>query len=96
MSEERLSRIEQKIDQLTDTGMSNQITMARVEEKISDLEVRRSESHERVNRISSSIDEIEVNVTEVSTKVDLTTKFLWAITAAIATACLGLLVQWMG
>lgn len=96
MSDERLLRIEQKIDKLTETEMANQITMARVEEKISDLEVRRSESHERVNRISSSIDDIEARVTEVSTKVDLTTKFLWAITATAGTAVVGQIVQWMG
>lgn len=81
-TEERLSKIEEKIDKLSDTL----IALARVEEKISDLEIRRAESHERVNRLSSSIDRIETKCTQMSAKVELSNKIIWGLSATVVVA----------
>lgn len=81
-TEERLTKIEEKIDKLSDTL----IALARVEEKISDLELRRAESHERVNRLSNSIDRIETKCTQMSSKVELSNKIIWGLSAAVMAA----------
>lgn len=81
-TEERLSKIEEKIDKLSETL----ITLARVEEKISDLEIRRAESHERVNRLSASVDRIETQCTQMSAKVELSNKIIWGLSATVVVA----------
>lgn len=83
-TEERLSKIEEKIDKLSETL----ITLARVEEKISDLEIRRAESHERVNRLSASVDRIESQCTEMSAKLELSNKIIWGLSAMVVAAFL--------
>lgn len=82
MSEERLLRIEEKIDRLTEVT----VTLARVESKIQDLETRRSEAYERVNRLSASIDDVDERVTALGARMDLMSKILLGIGLAIVTA----------
>ena len=83
-TEERLSKIEEKIDKLSETL----ITLARVEEKISDLEIRRAESHERVNRLSASVDRIESQCSHMSAKLELSNKIIWGLSAMVIAAIL--------
>jgi uncharacterized coiled-coil protein SlyX len=77
----RLNRIEEKIDKMTDAIVS----LARVEEKIEDLETRRAEQHERMNRLSGKIDNIETHVTTLVEKVAYMQKFVWIVLGTIAT-----------
>ena len=81
MEEERLQRIEEKLDMLTDVIVG----MARVEEKIEDLETRRSESHERVNRISARLDCIETGQASVNAKLGTIEKAVWFMVAGALT-----------
>ena len=72
---DRLDRIEQKIDKLSDAIVS----LARVEEKIADLEVRREEQHDRLNKLSKKIDSIDTHVTSLVEKVSVMQKVGWII-----------------
>ena len=58
--EQRLARIEDKIDKLSDA----MIDLARAEEKLINIEKANSQHFERMNRFSSRMDEIEDNVQE--------------------------------
>ena len=82
MSEDRLQRIEEKLDKLADVIVG----MARVEEKIADLEIRRSESHERLNRMSQKMDKIETEVVSMRERMNGMTKIMWVIGVGIITA----------
>ena len=82
MSEDRLQRIEEKLDKLADVIVG----MARVEEKIADLEIRRSESHERLNRMSQKMDKIDSEVVSMRERMNVMTKIMWVIGAGIVTA----------
>jgi len=82
MSEDRLQRIEEKLDKLADVIVG----MARVEEKIADLELRRSESHERLNRMSQKMDKIDSEVVSMRERMNVMTKIMWVIGAGIMTA----------
>lgn len=82
MSEERLQRIEEKLDKLADVVVG----MARVEEKIIDLETRRAEGHERLNRISSKMDDIDHHVISMRERMNVISKVMWLIGAGVITA----------
>ena len=58
--EQRLARIEDKIDKLSDA----MIDLARAEEKLINIEKANSQHFERMNRFSARMDEIEDNVQE--------------------------------
>ena len=77
MEDDRLQRIEEKLDKLSDVIVG----MARVEEKIEDLETRRSESHERVNRISARLDCIETGQASANAKLETIGKAVWFMVA---------------
>lgn len=83
-TEDRLFRIEEKIDKLTDLTVS----LARVESRLEDLEDRRLENHERVNRLSKSMDDINNRTLELDTKVNVGVKALWFLAAAVTTSIL--------
>ena len=72
---DRLGRIEEKIDKLSDAIVS----LARVEEKIADLEIRRGEQHERLNNLSKKIDSIDTHVTSLVEKVSVMQKIGWIV-----------------
>jgi len=82
VSEERLQRIEEKLDKLADVVVG----MARVEEKIIDLETRRAEGHERLNRISSKMDDIDHHVISMRERMNVISKVMWLIGAGVITA----------
>ena len=82
MSEDRLQRIEEKLDKLADVIVG----MARVEEKIADLELRRSESHERLNRMSQKMDKIDSEVVSMRERMNVVSKVLWVMSAGVITA----------
>lgn len=78
---DRLSRIEQKIDKLSDAI----VQLARVEEKIADLEVRREEQHQRLNNLSKKIDSIDTHVTTLVEKVNIMQRVGWIIVGVFVT-----------
>lgn len=81
MNEDRLQRIEEKLDKLADVIVG----MARVEEKIADLETRRSESHERLNRVSQRLDCVETGQATANAKLGTIEKVVWFIAAGMLT-----------
>ena len=82
MSEDRLQRIEDKLDKLSDVVVG----MARVEEKIVDLEVRRAEGHERLNRMSAKLDDVDAHVISMRERMNVISKVVWLIGAGVITA----------
>jgi uncharacterized protein (DUF342 family) len=78
---DRLSRIEQKIDKLSDAI----VQLARVEEKIADLEVRREEQHQRLNNLSKKIDSIDTHVTTLVEKVNVMQRVGWIVLGVFVT-----------
>lgn len=78
---DRLSRIEQKIDKLSDAI----VQLARVEEKIADLEVRREEQHQRLNNLSKKIDSIDTHVTTLVEKVNIMQRVGWIVVGVFVT-----------
>ena len=81
---DRLERIESKLDQLTDA----MITLARAEEKLAGLKQDHDRSFERMNRLSQKLDEIERKVDENAHTVAIINKLFWvaivAVTGSIA------------
>lgn len=86
-SNERLDRIEDKIDKLSQAI----VALARVEEKIADLEQRRFEQHERLNKISSNMDNLTVRIVGMCEKQNNNTKISWFLFTILIT---GLVVQY--
>ena len=82
MSEERLQRIEDKVDKLADVVVG----MARVEEKIQDLETRRAEGHERLNKMSKKLDDVDAHVISMRERMNVISKVMWLIGAGVVTA----------
>lgn len=82
MSEERLQRIEDKVDKLADVVVG----MARVEEKIQDLETRRSEGHERLNRMSRKLDDVDAHVISMRERMTIISRVMWIVGAGVITA----------
>ena len=78
---DRLSRIEQKIDKLSDAI----VQLARVEEKIADLEVRREEQHQRLNNLSKKIDSIDTHVTTLVEKGNVMQRVGWIVLGVFVT-----------
>lgn len=81
-TENRLDRIEEKIDKLADA----MIAMARAEEKINALNDDHTRMYERLNRLSSKLDDIEKKVDDNSRTVSLINKIVYAaVVAAVGT-----------
>lgn len=85
LGERRLTRIEEKIDKLSE-GM---VTIARAEEKINAMESDRKIQINRLNRFSEKLDIIEKKVIDASKTMEVLNKLFWiacmAIAAAVAT-----------
>ena len=73
--EDRLERIEEKLDDLT----SAMVSLARSEEKILAIQEQVANQNERLNRHSEKIDEVE----KVAIRNEFTSKIVWAILIAI-------------
>jgi len=77
-TDQRLIRIEEKLDQLTDA----MISLARAEEKISALADAQAHHTERTNRLSIKIDEIAAQAAENTRTVQLINKLFWVVMVA--------------
>jgi chromosome segregation ATPase len=92
---ERLTRIEEKIDKITDSVADLTTTVAVINVKIEDLELRREESHQRANKFSEKLDHVHECMHDVKARVDLTTKILWGIGAAVVAALINELIKFI-
>ena len=83
--EQRLARIEDKIDKLSDA----MINLARAEEKLINIEKANSQHFERMNRFSQRMDDIEDSVNEQGKTV----KVMQYIITLTATVFAGVIVK---
>ena len=78
----RLDRIENKIDDLADA----MISMARAEEKLVAMKDDHDKMYERVNRLSQKLDDIERKVLDNYKTVQVINKLFWVAIVAAAGA----------
>lgn len=78
----RLDRIEAKIDKLSDA----MVTLARAEEKLISMEQKYSASYDRMNKFSSKLDELERIVTQNAATVNTINKLFWVAIISMAGA----------
>jgi frataxin-like iron-binding protein CyaY len=83
--EQRLARIEDKIDKLSDA----MINLARAEEKLINIEKGNAQHFERMNRFSQRMDDIEDSVNEQGKTV----KVMQYIITLTATVFAGVIVK---
>lgn len=79
LREERLDRIEQKIDNLSNVLVS----MAKVEEKLAQIEIQRIELRKRIDSLSNELYEVKDVANKNQVTVNLINKVAWAVIAAI-------------
>ena len=82
MSEDRLNRIEIKIDKLADAMVS----IATAEVKLVNMEQKYSAQYERMNRFSEKLDALEKVTTENAQTVTTINKMFWIALIAVAGA----------
>lgn len=78
----RLDRIEQKIDKLSEA----MITIARAEEKLISMEQKYAAQYDRMNKFSEKLDELERIVTQNAATVNTINKLFWVAIIAMAGA----------
>lgn len=79
-NQQRLNRIEEKIDKLSDAMVS----LARTEEKLHQMEKNHQTAYERMNRFSQKLDAIEAKVNDNAHTVGLINRVtLVGVTALI-------------
>ena len=81
-TQQRLDRIEEKIDKLVDA----MISLARAEERISAVAGQQAHQTDRLNRLSEKIDDIAAQAADNSRTVQLINKLFWIVIAASAAA----------
>lgn len=74
-SDQRLDRIEKKIDQLSDA----MVTLARAEEKLIGIEKNNINLVDRINRHSEKIDNLESQLDEARNTISIMTKGMYLI-----------------
>ena len=79
---QRLDRIEEKIDKMSEAI----VNMARLEAKIDNYEKYRDESWARMNRFSEKLDRIEKTVDDNHRTVSTINKLFWVLMIASAGA----------
>lgn len=79
---DRLLRIEEKIDKLSDA----MIAIARTEEKLVSMEQKYSAQYDRMNRFSEKLDVIDKVVNDNAQSVYTTNKLFWIAIIAVAGA----------
>ena len=89
MSDQRLDRIEGKIDTLSDAMVS----LARAEEKLLSMEKNAETFYDRLNRHSEKIDEVESRVDEHTSTLSLLTKGLWILFGTAASVIVAELIR---
>ena len=81
-STQRLDRIEEKIDKLSDAMVS----LARAEEKLVAIEKNNHSNFERMNRFSQKLDDIERKVEENAHTVGIINRLFWIVIGTCAAA----------
>ena len=79
-TDDRLVRIEQKVDKLSEALVS----MARAEEKLVGLKEDHDRAFERLNRFSAKLDESEKKVDDNARTVQTINKLFWVAVVAIS------------
>lgn len=82
ITERRLSRIEEKIDRLSDA----MIAIARTEEKLLAMEQKYSAQYDRMNKFSEKLDAIDKKVDKDAQVVSNISKLSWIVAGALVTA----------
>tara|TARA_R110000868_G_scaffold198090_1_gene444386 strand:+ start:973 stop:1257 length:285 start_codon:yes stop_codon:yes gene_type:complete len=80
--DQRLDRIESKIDKLSDA----MITIARAEEKLVNMEQKYLAQYDRMNRFSGKLDELEKLVMQNASTVNTINRLFWIAIIAISGA----------
>ena len=81
-TDQRLDRIEEKIDRLADA----MVDLARAEEKIAALAESQSHHNERLNKLSVKIDEIGAIASDNTRTVQTINKLFWVVMAVAIAA----------
>lgn len=84
--DDRLVRIETKIDSIVGKVSELATTQAVIHTKVEHLEVQRREMHERSNRISKNMDEMQDGIQTLHVQVGLSNRIMWGIGAAVVAA----------
>jgi phage shock protein A len=79
---QRLDRIEEKIDKLSDA----MISLARAEEKLIAIEKNNQSHYERMNRFSEKLDHIEKKVDDNARTVKIINTVMYALVVAVVSA----------
>jgi len=79
---QRLDRIEEKIDKLSDA----MISLARAEEKLIAIEKNNHAHYERMNRLSQKLDHIEKQVDDNARTVKIINSVMYALVVAVVGA----------
>ena len=79
---QRLDRIEEKIDKLSDAIIS----LARAEEKLIAIEKNNHANFDRMNRFSQKLDDIEDKVIDNTRTISVITKSFWLVIGAVSVA----------
>ena len=79
---DRLIRIETKVDSLTEA----MISLARTEEKLVALKEDHKQMYQRMNRFSEKLDDIEKTVNDNTRTVQFINKLFWILIVAIVGA----------
>lgn len=82
---QRLDRIEEKIDKLSDA----MISLARAEEKLIAIEKNNHSNFDRMNRFSQKLDKIEDACMDNSRTIGIITRMFWLVIGAVAVAAAG-------
>ena len=82
MSEDRLLRIEDKIDKLSEA----MVAIARTEEKLVSMEQKYSAQYDRMNKFSEKLDKLESITAQNSQTVTTINKLFWIALIAVAGA----------
>lgn len=85
----RLSRIENKIDQLSEAL----INIARAEEKLIAIEKNNFAHYERMNRLSNKIDDLENMVMENNRTISFINKFFWILMTVVCGAAISIMTN---
>ena len=76
---QRLNKIEEKIDKLSDA----MISLARAEEKLIAIEKNNNSHYERMNRFSQKLDHIEKQVDDNARTVKIINSVMYALVVAV-------------
>jgi len=100
LQEDRLTRIEEKIDKISDSVSSLAKSSAVMSTKITELQVRREESHQRANKFSERMDHMHDGIHDLDThlkglesKVTVTSKILLGIGSILVAAVINEIVR---